>query len=345
MSLQDQPMQQREILDTSKLIPFLQPNLNLSANIEIQQFPSGYSNLTYLIRDDKHEYILRRPPIGADVKGGHDMGREYGILSKIYPHYSKVPKPLLLCSDLEILGCEFYVMERVMGMIVRSNVPDICNNENFFSNLSKQAVSVLAEIHNLNVEKMDLKIGRPKGYVERQVSGWTRRFQRVDFEENEDMAFLSEWLQKNQPTEVGASLIHNDYKYDNLVLDTKTFDVKAILDWEMATIGCPLMDMGAALGYWVEANDDERLRKLPFCPTFQKGNYTRREFAEFYCELRGLSTQHLNFYIAYGRWRIAVILQQIYARYKMGLTTDERFAILGDGVKILAHHTRQEITS
>ncbi len=345
MSLQDQPIEQREKIDTSKLIPFLQQHVNLSQNITIQQFPSGYSNLTYLIRDHEREYILRRSPIGVDVKGGHDMGREYGILSKIYPHYSKVPKPILLCSDPEILGCEFYLMERVMGMIVRSNVPDICNNEEFFSNLSKQTVSVLAEIHNLNVEQIELKIGRPKGYVERQVSGWTRRFQRVDFEENEDMAFLSEWLHKNQPTEVGASLIHNDYKYDNLILDTKTFDVKAILDWEMATIGCPLMDMGAALGYWVEANDDERLRKLPFCPTFQQGNYTRREFAESYCELRGLSTQNLSFYIAYGRWRIAVILQQIYARYKKGLTTDERFATLGDGVKILAHHTRQEITS
>ena len=209
MSLQDQPIEQREKLDTTKLLPFLQQRLGLSDDTDIQQFPSGYSNLTYLIKDDECEYILRRPPIGADVKGGHDMGREYRILSTIHPHYPKVPEPLLLCSDTNILGCEFYVMERVVGMIVRTEVPESCNNEDFFKNLSHKSAAVLAEIHDLNVEKMNLTIGRPEGYVGRQISGWARRFQKVDFDGNEDMAFLSKWLSSNQPTEVGASLIHS----------------------------------------------------------------------------------------------------------------------------------------
>ena len=242
-----------------------------------------------------------------------------------------------------ILDCEFYVMERIVGMIVRSDVPESCNHESFFKNLSEQSALVLADIHDLDVANLELDIGRPEGYVGRQISGWTRRFQKVDFDENEDMAFLASWLHKNQPPEVGISLIHNDYKYDNLVLDVQDFSIKGVLDWEMATVGCPLMDMGAALGYWVEADDDERLRNLPFCPTFQNGNYTRQEFAQKYCEKRSLSTKNLPFYITYGRWRIAVILQQIFARYRMGLTTDARFSILGEGVKILAQHAKRDI--
>jgi aminoglycoside phosphotransferase (APT) family kinase protein len=328
----DQPQKTRpgEELDTAKLEAWLRKTQpNLVGSLEISQFAKGYSNLTYLLRVGERELVLRRPPFGARIKTAHDMGREYRILSHLMAVYPKVPRPVAYCEDESVLGAPFYLMERVKGTILRSKSPDGLElTPALMQRLSESFIDNLAEIHGVNCLAAGLgDLGKPQGYVTRQVEGWIRRYQNARTDDIPEMQLVAEWLDQHKPPEAGGCLIHNDYKYDNLVLNPEDISqVKAVLDWEMATLGDPLMDLGSTLGYWVDADDPEDWQKQSFGLTSRPGNLNREQLLERYAGKSGRMVNHAVFYYAYGLFKIAVIVQQIYGRYKQGLTQDTRFA-------------------
>jgi len=336
----DAPKPVREALDLERLTPYLQRALGMpDAPVSVQQFPGGHSNLTYLVRVGERELVLRRPPFGAQIKTAHDMDREFTILSKLAPIYPRAPRPVLLGDDESVLGARFYVMERVPGVILRSRLPaGLELGPELARRLSAAAVETLAELHALDLDATGLAaLGHPDGYVRRQVEGWTKRYAAAKTDDIPEMDRVAAWLAANLPASGPATLIHNDFKYDNLVLDPDDLTrVRGVLDWEMATIGDPLMDLGTALCYWVEADDAPELRAFAFGPTAVPGSYTRREFAEHYARVTGRSLEHLDFYAAFGLFKTAVVAQQIYLRFVRGHTQDARFALMIAGVRALA---------
>lgn len=323
-----------EELPVDALYNYLNTHLSeVNAPLIVEQFPAGFSNLTYLIRSGDRELVLRRPPVGAKIKTAHDMSREYRILSHLYPVYKKVPRPLLFCDDESILGAPFYVMERVTGIILRAQRPTgVDLAPELMRRLSQAFIENLAEIHELDYQAAGLgDLGSPQGYVKRQVEGWTKRYFNARTDDVPAIEKLADWLQQNLPADSErAGLIHNDYKYDNLVLDPDDLaHVIAVFDWEMATIGDPLMDFGTSLGYWVETNDPEEWQRYGFGLTSLPGSFTRTELLDYYTQRTGRRIDDPVFYFAYGLLKIAVIVQQIYFRYQKGLTRDPRFARLG----------------
>lgn len=327
-----------EELPVETLLAYLKTHLSgIEGPLTIEQFPSGFSNLTYLLRVGDRELVLRRPPIGAKIKTAHDMGREYRILTHLQPVYPKVPQPLLFCEDEEELGAPFYVMERVKGIILRAQAPTGLElTSEVMSGLSETFIANLAEIHSVDYERAGLgDLGSPQGYVKRQVEGWTKRYQNARTDDVPEIEQLSEWLLQHLPEDsTQPALIHNDFKFDNLVLSPEDLKrVVAVLDWEMATIGDPLMDFGTSLGYWVESTDPEEWQRYGFGLTNRLGSFTRLELLDQYSKLSGRSIDDPVFYFAYGLLKIAVIVQQIYFRYQKGLTRDPRFASLGGLVK------------
>lgn len=336
-----------EELNSHKLAIYLQEHLgNLSGNLSIEQFPGGFSNLTYLLKMGASEMVLRRPPFGANIKSAHDMGREFTILSKLFPVYSKVPKPLLYCEDESLLGSPFYVMQRVEGVILRSKMPkEMIPDAKTMKGVSNAFMDTFAELHKVDYQQADLSdFGRPEGYVQRQVSGWTKRYFKAKTDEVADIEATALWLAQNIPTSSKTALIHNDFKYDNLILDSNDWTkVLAVLDWEMSTIGDPLMDLGTMLSYWVNPNDPPFMQQLNLSPTTIPGNPARGELIEMYAQKSGNDIQNVTFYYIFGLFKLAVIIQQIYTRYKKGHTKDERFVKLIDGVFGCGMITKQVI--
>ncbi len=342
--LLDQPQKTRpgEELEVGKLESYLRHALpELNGPLEIAQFAKGYSNLTYSLRVGERELVLRRPPFGAKIKSAHDMGREYRILSRLIAAYPKVPRPLAYCEDEAVLGAPFYLMERVQGIILRTKPPEGLElTPILMRRISESFVDNLAAIHGVDYVAAGLgELGKPDGYVTRQVEGWIKRYQNARTDDIPEMDRIAAWLVEHKPAEAGGvkprgghaairgCLIHNDYKYDNLVLDPQdAAQIKAVLDWEMATIGDPLMDLGSTLGYWVDADDPEDWQKQSFGLTTRPGNLNREQLVERYIAESGRPVGNAVFYYAYGLFKIAVIVQQIYARYKQGLTQDARFA-------------------
>jgi aminoglycoside phosphotransferase (APT) family kinase protein len=305
--------------------------------VRVTQFPSGHSNLTYLVEGGGKQLVLRRPPFGSKVKSAHDMGREYKILSRLHAVYPQAPKPVAYTEDTAILGAPFYVMERIVGVILRKNPPAELLTPAVARGLGEAFVDNLATLHGLDWRAAGLDIGKPEGYVERQVRGWAERYRNAHTDDIADMEFLEKWLIENLPAESGATLIHNDYKYDNLVLAPEDLTkIIGVLDWEMSTVGDPLMDLGTALGYWVEAADPPELQMAAFCATNYPGSLTRRELVSRYGERTGRDTGNMLFYYAFALFKTAGVAQQIYYRYKQGLTHDERFAMMIVGVKVLS---------
>ena len=323
-----------EGLDEAKLLAYLRAQMpDLGGPLVVEQFPAGFSNLTYLLRLKDREFVLRRPPLGAKVKTAHDMGREYLILSHLHPVYGKLPRPLLFCEDESVIGAPFYVMERVTGLILRAQPPEGLNlTPETMRRLSEAFIQSLVEIHEVDYLAAGLaELGRPEGYVERQIEGWTKRYYNARTDRVETVERLASWLAEHTPPDSGPSaLIHNDYKYDNIVFAPGDLSqVVAVLDWEMATIGDPLMDFGTSLGYWVDRDDPEEWRRYGFGLTTLPGSFRRADLIERYAMLSGRDISDPLFYYAYGLLKIAVIVQQIYYRYRQGLTKDARFANLG----------------
>ena len=313
--------------------------------ISIQQFPSGYSNLTYFIQAGDQQYVLRRPPVGANIKSAHDMEREYQVLIKLKAAgYAKVPEAVHLCEDLAVMGCKFYLMKRVAGVILRNRLPkDVSISEDTFRSLSKATIDQLVDLHKLDLNTTGLDtLGKPDGYVARQVEGWAKRYTNSQTDDIASMNEVAEWMQQNQPTKSRAAFIHNDFKYDNLVLNPENLtEIKAVLDWEMATVGDPLMDLGTTLAYWAEATDSDSLK--PFNLTWMPGNFTRNEVVDYYQQKTEIQINDIVFYYAFGAFKVGVICQQIYQRYKLGVTKDPRFAMLIHIIKACGENARNAI--
>src|SRR5438094_1194587 len=310
---QPRPVRSGEELDAPRLEAFLKTRLpDLAGPLSVEQFPKGYSNLTYLIHVGERQMVLRRPPFGAKIKTAHDMGREYRILSHICELYHKVPRPLVYCEDESVLGAPFYVMERVTGIILRAQPPpglELAPAR--MRQLSESFIENLVEIHALDYSAAGLAdLGKPNGYVVRQVEGWIKRYQNARTDDIAEMDQVALWLTQNMPSESGACLIHNDYKYDNLVLDPDREDfwrIKAVLDWEMATLGDPLMDLGSTLGYWVDPDDPEDWQQQSFGLTTQPANLNREQLLERYVAKSGRTVGDPVFYDSYALCKIAVI--------------------------------------
>jgi len=325
-----------EGIDVEALQTYLCEHLpHLTGPLQIEQFPQGFSNLTYLLRCGEQELVLRRPPVGANIKSGHDISREYRILAALIKIYLKVPAPVLFCDDHNILGAPFYLMQRVAGVILRNRPPrGLELQPELMQRICFALIDTVVELHGLNYHAAGLTdLAHPEGYVARQISGWTKRYENARTDEISEMEQAAAWLASHQPTSFGSAFIHNDYRYDNVVLDLSDLTrIIAVLDWEMATIGDPLMDVGTTLAYWAEANDPPALRQ--FGLTSLPGNLNRQEFVERYAERSGRETGNMLFYFVYGLFKLGVIAQQIYARYRLGVTRDERFAQLIDVVRI-----------
>ena len=334
----DQPRAIRsgEELDRLRLEHYLKEQMpDLEGDLALQQFPSGFSNLTYHLRFEEKEFVLRRPPQGVAIKSAHDMGREFRVLSGLVKVYDKVPKPLLYCDDTRVLGAPFYVMERVTGVVLRPGTPALSELPGAKMNrLSSALVDNLAAIHALDIEAAGLStLGRPQGYIRRQIEGWARRYDQARTDEIPQLERLAAWLHAQMPVEQAAAIIHNDYKFDNVVLDGADLArIIAVLDWEMCTLGDPWMDLGTTLGYWVEADDPPAMAAM-FGLTTLPGALTREQVVDRYCTISTMDATDPLFYYAYGLFKIAVIIQQIYTRYRQGHTQDPRFASLIDVVR------------
>jgi aminoglycoside phosphotransferase (APT) family kinase protein len=326
------PVRSGEELETARLEPYLRDHLpGFAGQLRVEQFLHGYSNLTYLLRSGNREWVLRRPPFGNRVKTAHDMSREYRVLSALHAMYPPAPRAFFHCADESILGAPFYVMERRCGIILRQKaLPGVTIDPSIARRLSESFIDHLAQLHRIDYAAAGLgNLGKPEGYVARQVTGWVQRYHNAQTDVLPALEEAARWLVDHQPRESAASLIHNDYKYDNLLLDPANLThIEAVLDWEMATVGDPLMDLGTTLGYWVEAGDPEPFRSLAFGPTTLPGSLTRRQLVERYSRTTGRDLAGILFYYAFGLFKIAVIAQQIYARYRRGLTKDERFSAL-----------------
>jgi len=331
-------VRQGEELDLARLEPYLRSHFpNLGGELVVKQFPSGHSNLTYSVALGEKEMVLRRPPFGSKVKSAHDMGREYNVLAKLHPAYP-TPRPLLYCTDDSVLGAPFYVMERVRGVILRRNLPaGLTLPSETARKLSESFIDNLAALHGLDYTALGLgELGKPQGYLERQVRGWMERYQGSKTHDLPEVEPLSAWLREHMPARSGATLIHNDYKYDNMVLDpTDITRIKAVLDWEMCTLGDPLTDLGTALAYWIDPDDPPEMQMVRWGPTIVPGMLRRAEMAQRYAEKTGRDLTDIVFYYVFAMFKVAVIIQQIYYRYFHGMTKDERFASLGEVAKTL----------
>ena len=329
-----------EQLDLSRVEAFLKDSIpGLEGPLRLEQFPSGASNLTYLVTCGRRQLILRRPPFGTKAATAHDMGREVKVLSALCDHLPFVPRPLAYCADDAVMGCPFYVMERITGIILRREMPPgLFASPSELRALFERFVEVLHELHALDYREVGLAdLGRPQGDVQRQVLGWSERYRAARTPDVPDFEAVMEWLAEKMPPETErAAIIHNDFKFDNVVLDpADPFEIIGVLDWEMCTLGDPLMDLGSTLGYWVDKDDPPERHVMRTMPTHLEGALTRRQFVETYGRISGLDMDQFDFYYCFGLFRLAVIIQQIYYRYYNGQTTNERFKMFALGVPIL----------
>ena len=322
-----------EELDLAALDFYLRqqlPALDDNAKIQVSQFPGGHSNLTYLVRYGNQEFVLRRPPLGPVAPTAHDMPREFKVLSVISPHFVLAPKPILLCDDNSVIGVPFYLMERRRGLILRSREQISDDEVPLRRRLSESVVDALIALHAVDIQATGItQIGKPQGFVERQVRGWAERWQRSKTGELPEMDRTIEWLVKRIPTndQTEATIVHNDFKLDNIMLaEDDPSRVVAVLDWEMCSVGDPLIDVGLFLSYWTMSggrNNDPNssLRAITHGP----GWLTRDEIIDRYAAATGRDLSRIAFYETFARFKVAVVIQQIYYRYVKRQTSDERF--------------------
>ena len=314
--------------------------INLIKTVEselvVQQFTHGYSNLTYLLQIENKEFVLRKPPKGA-IKRGHDMSREFKVQKGVAKAFSKVPKMFGFCDDERILGSDFYIMEKMEGIILNfkeAKTRNIVAND--YKTIANSWLNTLVELHNVDYHNIGLgDLGKPEGYVERQVKNWGKQYLKAKTDEVPEAEMVMQWMKENQPKKYDHCLIHNDFKYDNVVFKNNSWkDISAVLDWEMATLGDPLMDLGTSLGYWTIATDHDFVKQGIPSPTIFEGNPIRSEIANLYAEKSGKNLDNVVFYYVFGLFKIAVIAQQIYFRYNKGWTTDPRFANLNKAAEL-----------
>jgi aminoglycoside phosphotransferase (APT) family kinase protein len=312
-----------------------------AGELEVSQFPSGASNLTYLLQIDDWQGVLRRPPLGPVPPKAHDMGRESGILSRLGAVYPLAPKPYFFCEDESVIGAPFYVMERRTGIVLDETFPDsIQPDEELCRGISRTVVDTLVRLHAVDVEGAGLgDLGKPEGFLERQTKSWISRYDKAKTEEIEEVEPLTNWLLRDVPESPPPTVIHNDYKLNNLVLNPEDLtEVRAVLDWEMATVGDPLFDLAVSLTYWIEPDDPDELKAVMPTVTVTPGFMSRRELIDRYETQSGRDLSDMHWYVVFGYFKLAAILQQIFARWKQGQTEDERFADFGERVRTLILH-------
>lgn len=329
-----------EELDVNAVDVFLkQSNLDVQGALTVKQFPGGASNLTYLLHYDNVDFILRRPPFGRKAKSAHDMAREAKVLQALKPVYPYVPRVVALCQDEAVMGCDFYVMERLQGSIIRKDFPkELAFSPEQARKLCFNLFDRLIELHQVDVEKAGLThLGKGEGYVKRQVEGWNTRFRQAHTPDMPDCEQVMNWLQQKMPAkDVAIRMIHNDYKMDNVVVDPNDPTmVIGVLDWEMATLGDPMMDFGIAISYWIQSDDDAFSQAARLQPSNYPGMPTRAEIIAYYGEKTGWRVDNFEFYLIFGLFRLAVIAQQIYYRFYHGQTKDQRFAGFAEVVRAL----------
>jgi len=330
------PVRDEDAFDVPAAVGWVRRHADLPAGEpEVRQFAGGASNLTYLLRFPGEDLILRRPPTGAKAKSAHDMRREFTLQSRLAPVFSYVAPMVAFCDDEQVIGSEFYVMRRLEGVILRRDLPPGLElSPEAARRLCLRVLDVLVELHSVDPAAAGLaEIGRGRGYVGRQVAGWSERYRRARTDNVGDFEKVMGWLADHQPDDVATCVIHNDYRFDNLVLaptgsEAHPLRVAGVLDWEMATLGDPLMDLGGAMAYWIQADDDPEYLALRRQPTHVPGMLTREEVVAAYTERMGLHVmpEQWRFYEVFGLFRLAVIAQQIYYRYHMGQTTNEEYA-------------------
>lgn len=342
------PVREGEEFDVPALQTFLRNTIaGADGPLTVEQFPGGHSNLTYLLKFGDRELVLRRPPFGSSVKSAHDMGREFKVLSRLHPVYAPAPRPLAYCEDESVIGAKFYVMERIKGTILRSGKPgDLDVTPGKARGCCAAVIENLADLHAIDYRSIGLgELYKGPHYVERQVNGWADRYKRSQTDAIPEIERVVAWLQERVPADTGAVLVHNDYKFDNLVLDPRDITkIIGVLDWEMATIGDPIADLGTALGYWVESGDDA-MKVVQCFMTTEPGALTRAQLAEIYAARTGRDISNILFYYVLALMKLAAIVQQIYYRYKQGLTHDERFAHMILMVAILGQKAIASIES
>ncbi len=331
-----------EELDIARVDAFLKRNMagdGLGGEPEVRQFPGGASNLTYLLSYPGRDVILRRPPFGHKAKSAHNMLREARVMQALKPVYPYVPQVLAICDDQDVMGCDFFVMERIAGIIPRQDLPSgLSLSAAGTRELCLSVIDRLIELHGIDPSASGLdSLGRGEGYVRRQIEGWSDRYSKARTPDAADFETVMGWLAAHMPAgESAIRVIHNDFRFDNVVLDAATpSKVIGVLDWEMATLGDPLMDLGNSLAYWVQADDDPAFLAMRRQPTHLPGMLTRNEVVAYYAERTGLKAQDMHFYLVYGLFRLAVIVQQIYYRYAQGQTKNEQFAGFGKVARYL----------
>lgn len=339
------PVRAGEELDPAKLSAYLDRELGVTAPLSVEQFPGGHSNLTYLVHHGDREYVLRRPPFGSKVKSAHDMGREVAVLSKLAPVYERAPRVIAYEATGEVLGAPFYLMERRRGVILRRDLPpELAADHARVRRVCEVLIDALVDLHAVDFAAAGLsELGKPVGYIERQVTGWSERYTASQTDDLPAVTEVCAWLASHRPADGAPSLIHNDFKFDNVIFDPSLERITGVLDWEMTTVGDPLMDLGTSLSYWAQASDPPAYHQLPFGPTARPGMMTRDEVARRYLERSGRTTEHLVFYYAFGLIKTAVIAQQLYYRFAKGLTKDARFAPMIFAVRLLGEQARASI--
>lgn len=332
------PVRDEDSFDISTVHDWLQKFIAEKELPEVQQFRSGASNLTYLLKYPDRELVLRRPPIGTKAASAHDMKREFLIQSRLKPVYELVPNVIALCEDQSIIGSDFYVMERVQGEIFRRDVPDSITKEDI-SIMADSLVAGLAQLHSVDAAVLQ-ELNKGPGYVARQVSGWSKRYRAALTDDVPNAEDVMNWLAANQPGDVDSCVIHGDWRIDNMVFDLEAKKLAGVLDWELATVGDPLMDLGSALAYWIDKDDEPRFASLRRQPSNLEGMPTRKEFISKYLEISGRKCDDFTFYEVFGLFRLTVIIQQIWARYRAGQTTNPAFSGFGMGVNILINRAQ-----
>ena len=332
------PVRNEDSFDIQRVHEWLSNHIDESDLPKVRQFRSGASNLTYLLEYPDRELILRRPPVGKKAVSAHDMKREFLIQSRLKPVYDLVPKVIALCEDESILGSDFYIMERVQGDILRSEVPDSLK-ESQISVLAQSMVSGLVQLHSVQPTIL-AELNKGAGYVARQVEGWSKRYRNALTDDVPTGESVISWLLASQPADVDSCIIHGDWRIDNMVFDLSANKLVGVLDWELATVGDPLMDIGSALAYWVDRDDEPMFASLRRQPSNLEGMPTRSEFLARYLEISGRNCADFTFYEVFGLFRLAVIIQQIWARYRAGETTNPAFKGFGVGVNILINRAQ-----
>ena len=327
--------------DVAAMHAWLRPFITHDNEPEVLQFRSGASNLTYLLQYPGQELVLRRPPVGTKAVSAHDMKREYLIQSKIKSDFSLAPQMIALCEDQSIMGSVFYLMERVVGEIFRRDIEQEITAEDV-AIMADSFIDGLVQLHAVDSSLLQ-EFNKGNGYVQRQVEGWSKRYRNAITDDVPNGEKVMAWLDANKPDDVDSCVIHGDWRIDNVVFDLGKARIVGVLDWELATVGDPLMDLGSSLAYWVDSDDEPAFASLRRQPSHLKGMPTRNEFVNRYLALSDRRCDDFTFYEVFGLFRLAVIIQQIWARFRAGQTTNPAFAGFGDAVNILINRAESRI--